>query len=224
MIFKNIIDKELLFEAKKEVAGALKIFYNIDISIKEEQAVMEPQTQVQPEQPAPTPAPATAPTVAPAAPPAPATPVTTSVPVQESINEDEDGKSINKKLDGVLTLTKEDADNIQSVEDLIDFMADKKDHGEKILDELTVEVITSLIMSPDSMSASDVIKKDDQIIITIYYGYKKDNSIGFKILKRRGVNSVSTIMLKDNEVLDTQFDFKKFNSQIVDYRNEWLNK
>lgn len=221
MNFKDIISKEFLFESKKEVAGALKVFYSIDIKIQEEQSIEQP---MEPETPAPEPEPA------PVAVPQPQTvpPVPAQQPVvqQESINEEDadDGKSVIKKLDGVLTLTKEDADNIQSVEDLIDFMADKKDHGEKILDELTVEVITSLIMSPDAMKTNDIIKKEDQIIITIYYGYKKENSIGFKILKRRGVSSVSTIMLKDNEVLDSQFDFKKFNSQIVDYRNEWLNK
>lgn len=219
MNFKDIISKEFLFESKKEVAGALKIFYFIDIKIQEEQAIerpMEPEVPVQAPVPVQTPQPQVVPSVAAPQP----------VVQQESINEedDDDGKSVIKKLDGVLTLTKEDADNIQSVEDLIDFMADKKDHGEKILDDLTVEVITSLIMSPDAMKTNDIIKKEDQIIITIYYGYKKENSIGFKILKRRGVSSVSTIMLKDNEVLDSQFDFKKFNSQIVDYRNEWLNK
>lgn len=219
MNFKDIISKEFLFESKKEVAGALKVFYSIDIKIQEEQAMEQPP---EPEVPQPQPEPVAVPQPQ-ITPPAP-----TQQPVvqQESINEEDadDGKSVIKKLDGVLTLTKEDADNIQSVEDLIDFMADKKDHGEKILDELTVEVITSLIMSPDAMKTNDIIKKEDQIIITIYYGYKKENSIGFKILKRRGVSSVSTIMLKDNEVLDSQFDFKKFNSQIVDYRNEWLNK
>lgn len=219
MNFKDIISKEFLFESKKEVAGALKVFYSIDIKIQEEQAMEQPP---EPEVPQPQPAPVAVPQ------PQTVPPVPAQQPVvqQESINEEDadDGKSVIKKLDGVLTLTKEDADNIQSVEDLIDFMADKKDHGEKILDELTVEVITSLIMSPDAMKTNDIIKKEDQIIITIYYGYKKENSIGFKILKRRGVSSVSIIMLKDNEVLDSQFDFKKFNSQIVDYRNEWLNK
>ena len=70
----------------------------------------------------------------------------------------------------------------------------------------------------------DIINKNDQIIINLVYGYKKDNSIGLKILKRKGVNSVSVIMLKDNEVLDSKFDQKRFNSQIIDYRNEWLNK
>jgi hypothetical protein len=218
MNFIDVIRKEFLFESKKESVGALKVFYDINISIKEDAEVPEQidqqQQQINTDNAAPT-----QPVVAPA-PVAP--PVVGQPAVQESINEDVDG--VEKKLSGVLSLTKEDADNIQSIEDLIDFMADKKDKGEKILDELTVEVITSLIMSPDAMKMNDIIKKDDQIIITIFYGYKKENSIGFKILKRRGVSSVSTIMLKDNEVLDAQFDFKKFNSQIVDFRNEWLNK
>lgn len=220
MNFKDIIRKEFLFESKKEVAGALKIFYSIDIKIQEEgtpiEQPQEPAPQSQPQPVAQEPAPQ----------PQPVAQEPQSVVQQESINEeeDDDDKTIVKKLDGVLTLTKEDADNIQSIEDLIDFMADKKNNGEKILDELTVEVITALIMAPDAMKTNEIIKKDDQIIITIYYGYKKENSIGFKILKRKGVSSVSTIMLKDNEVLDSQFDFRKFNSQIVDYRNEWLNK
>ena len=221
MNFKDIIRKELLFESKKEVAGALKIFYSIDIKIQEEGTPIE-----QPQEPTPVQEPQPV-AQEPAPQPQPVAQEPQPVVQQESINEeeeDDDDKTIVKKLDGVLTLTKEDADNIQSIEDLIDFMADKKNNGEKILDELTVEVITALIMAPDAMKTNEIIKKDDQIIITIYYGYKKENSIGFKILKRKGVSSVSTIMLKDNEVLDSQFDFRKFNSQIVDYRNEWLNK
>lgn len=218
MNFKDIIRKEFLFESKKEVAGALKLFYSIDVKIQEEEdiPIEQPQEPQQPQPVAQEPVPQPQPAL---------TQEPQPVVQQESINEeDDDDKTIVKKLDGVLTLTKEDADNIQSIEDLIDFMADKKNNGEKILDELTVEVITALIMAPDAMKTNEIIKKDDQIIITIYYGYKKENSIGFKILKRKGVSSVSTIMLKDNEVLDSQFDFRKFNSQIVDYRNEWLNK
>lgn len=220
MNFRGILDKELLFETKKETAGALKVFYDIDIKIMEEQA--PPPVQQQPQQEVPTQ------TIPQPVEPVPApVPVQNNMPVQqESINEDEsdDSKSVIKKLNGVLTLTKEDADNIQSIEDLIDFLGDKKDRGQQILDDLTVEILTSLVMTPDAMSTSDIIKKEDQIIITIFYGYKKDNSIAFKILKRRGVGSVSLIMLKDNEVLDSKFDYKKFNSQIIDYRNEWLNK
>ena len=220
MNFKDIIRKEFLFESKKEVAGALKIFYSIDIKIQEEGTPIE-----QPQEPTPAQEPQPV-AQEPAPQPQPVAQEPQPVVQQESINEedDDDDKTIVKKLDGVLTLTKEDADNIQSIEDLIDFMADKKNNGEKILDELTVEVITALIMAQDAIKKNEIIKKDDQIIITIYYGYKKENSIGFKILKRKGVSSVSTIMLKDNEVLDSQFDFRKFNSQIVDIRNEWLNK
>jgi hypothetical protein len=223
MNFKDIIRKEFLFESKKEVAGALKIFYSIDIKIKEDSSPIEqPKEPVAPpvQEPAPV---EQQPVEQPAQQPA-QQPVVQQENINEEEDDDDDDKTIVKKLDGVLTLTKEDADNIQSIEDLIDFMADKKNNGEKILDELTVEVITALIMAPDAMKTNEIIKKDDQIIITIYYGYKKENSIGFKILKRKGVSSVSTIMLKDNEVLDSQFDFRKFNSQIVDYRNEWLNK
>ena len=217
--FKDIINKELLFEAKNKTVGALKVFYDINIKIEDEEQKQEAPPVEQPIPTAPTTPVETIPQ--PVVPPTVPAPIDPNAPVQESVISEEE---IEKKIQGEIALTKEDADNIQTVEDLIDFLGDKKHKGEPILDELTIEVITSLLGNQDAMKTSDVINKNDQIIINLVYGYKKDNSIGLKILKRRGVNSVSVIMLKDNEVLDSKFDQKRFNSQIIDYRNEWLNK
>ena len=220
MTFKDVVNKELLFESKKNITGCLKVFYDINIKIND----LEDPTpeQVPPEPAAPVAAePAPVPTAPVTAEPAPLDPNAVPPVQQESVMTEEE---VEKKIQGEVPLTKEDADNIQTIEDLIDFLADKKSNGENILDELTVEVITSLIGNPEALKASDIIKKEDQMIINLCYGYKKDNSVGFKILKRRGVNSVSVIMLKDNEILDGKFDIGRFNSQIIDYRNEWLKK
>ena len=229
MNFRDIIKKEFLFEEKKEKSGALKVFYNIDIKIKDEkdpEKSVPPPVQEPVQAPAPTiqePNPALAPTL----------------PVQESINEEDlpvepevgpgeqepnVGKDIIKHIDGVISLSKDDVENIQTIDDLLDLLGDKKHDGQDLLDDLTIEVITSLVGNPEAMKAQNLLKKDDQIIISLAFGYKKDDSVGIKILKRRGVSSVSIMMTKDNEVLDSPFDTKRFNGQIVAYRNETINK
>lgn len=229
MNFKDIIKKELLFEMKKE-SGTLKIFYDIDIKIKNEIAkVVEPVPEV-PIEPVPeTP-------VAPV-PETPVVPVTETpvapkvLPVKESINEEDEpietvapGKDIIKKIEGVIALSKEEIDNIMTIDDILDVLGDKKHKGEDLLDDLTIETVLSLIGNPEAMKSPDLIKKNDQIIINLNFGYKKEDSVGIKILKRKGVNSVSIMLIKDNAIIDAPFDVKKFNNQITEYRNDYTEK
>lgn len=216
MKFGDIISKELLFEVKKEKTGSIKVFYDIDIKIKEEDETVAPTAESpQPEVPEVP--------VAPEVPPVQTVTPIPGAPVQESMNEEE-GNDISKKIEGIISLSKEEVENIQIIDDLLDVLGDKKHKGEDLLDDLTVEVITGLIADPNSLKTSNIVKKDDQIVINLAYGFKKDDSVGIKILKRRGVNSISIMMLKDNEVLNAPFDAAKFNSQIVEYRNEVVKK
>jgi hypothetical protein len=64
-----------------------------------------------------------------------------------------------------------------------------------------------------------LVKKEDKVFIDINYGNKKTDSIGFKVLKRQGVNNLSIVMKKNNEILDGKFDLAQLNSQILFFRN-----
>lgn len=218
--FKNIFEDIFLVEKKTESTNrTLKVFYNIDVHINNpEEQPEQPVQNNQPaaQQPAATPVVAQAPQVAPAAP-------------MESVKENRNLLTEESELDyvyknaGVVGVSNEEADNIQTFEDLLDFLADKTDNtGRHILDEVVVEVV--LAMSGTSkIPIEDIVKKEDKIIISVDYGHKIDDSIGFKLLKRIGVNDISIVMKKDNEVLDAKFDLRQFNGQIINYRNEVTN-
>lgn len=121
---------------------------------------------------------------------------------------------------GVLNVPKQEFDNIQTLEDIVDYITDKRDNkGLKIIDDITVELIYSMAGITQTDLGS-IVKKEDKIIVDIDYGNKKEDSVGIKLLKRAGVNNVSLIMKKDNELIDAPFNLKQFNSQIVSFRNE----
>lgn len=225
-IFSSIFTEE---KNKKNVKS-LKVFYDIDINIKkpaevEEQPVkQEPGQEAIPQEPVPTQPQPTA--TVPPAPPA------QSIPAESFINkakkiflEDEftlgsnDGSYIYKR-EGILSVPKEEYENIQTLDDLLDFISGSKDEeGKQILDEAAVELILTLT-GISATPLEDIIKKEDRVIIDINYGNKVEDSIGFKVLKRDGANNLSIVMKKNNEILNSKFDLKSFNSQILEFRNE----
>lgn len=209
---------------------SLKIFYNMDIHIK------NPNTEIpeQPVQQEPTQQaiqPATQPTQQ--VPPA-------QVAAEEKIikkakkvfledeftlgNKNNNNGDYVYKNEGILTVPKEEYENIQSLDDLLDYIGDSSDDsGNRILDEAAIELVlamTGITQTP----LEDLVKKEDKVLIDVSYGNKKEDSIGFKVLKRDGVNNLSIVMKKDNEILDAKFDLKNFNSQLLAFRNSVVNK
>jgi hypothetical protein len=135
----------------------------------------------------------------------------------------EDDADFTQKVKGEMKVSKSEVENIQTFEDLLDFVADHKDsYGNPILGEVAVELILTLIGSNAQANISDIIKKDDKVLIDISYGSKISESVGFKLLKRVGVSSVSIMMKKNNHILDTPFNLKMMNSQILLFRNEMV--
>lgn len=226
-VFSSIFTEE---KGKKNVKS-LKVFYDIDINVKKPAEIEEQPVKQEPGQEAipqePTQPLAQAQPVAPQV----ATP-TQPIPTESFIDkakkiflEDEftlganDGSYVYKR-EGILSVPKEEYENIQTLDDLLDFISGSKDEeGRQILDEAAVELVLSLTgISPTPLE--DIIKKEDRVIIDINYGNKVEDSIGFKVLKRDGANNLSIVMKKNNEILSSKFDLKAFNNQILEFRNE----
>lgn len=227
---KSIID-DVIFEEKNET---LKLFYNIDVFIqefkdkKEEEPVVEPevtQAPTAPEVPPVVPAPDAAPAVAP------------------TEGFDENGNLLTEsifkqKVEGELTVPKQDAENIQTIQDLIDYLSDKQHSTEKksvvqkvldkkgkaetkgkILSPVIQEVILLLSGLGGEENLGDIVDKGDKVIVQLQYGNNKSDNIGLKINKNSGTEVFSIMIVKDGEILPGKFDQTLINKQILFYRN-----
>ena len=218
---KGLVD-EIIFEAKKDT---LKVFYNIDVFLQdfkddEEEVADEPVTPVIP----------------PVDPNVPADP---NVPVQAESNT-KHGNQLNEaiiktKVKGELTVTKEEASNIQTLQDLIDFLSDKKHTqqtivekvldkkgstiGETIISPEIQEVILVLAGTGDTTKLADIVDKGDKVLVDIDYGSSRETNIGLKINKNSGTDSFSIMLKKDGKILSGAFDQSMLNKQILFYRN-----
>ena len=246
---KGIIDDLFLIEKSIE-KSVLKIFYNIDVSIhnpeKQETApitntsnevaqapdvIQKQKTEsfrnrikqfLNEEDPNAVPP---IPPVEPAVAPAPTAPVELS---PEPPAPEEKPKSTEpdfvKKAKGVLNISKDEANDIQTLEDVLSFTGDKKDKdGTKVLDDVSVELILAM-SGASNTPLQNIIKKEDKVMIEILYGAKEDSSIGLKVLKRTGVSNVSIVMIKNKEIINAPFNLKTFNDQLVEFRNDIMRK
>ncbi len=203
MKIKNIID-EVLLEKK---AKNLRVFFKTDIFVQEfpekEDAEEEPvrQTPEKPEVEAQQPAVA----------------VEDTKNVEELINED-----IHKfNSVGELVVPEEDANNIQTMEDLLDYLSDKSVDDKKILDNFIIEIAKTL-SGVGAKPLEEVVHKGDKILVDVDYGVEKENSIGFKILKNAGSDSITITMKKDSKVVASPFDLPTFNKQLIYFRNSLI--
>jgi len=207
--FKEVVSN--IFEEKKE-KGGLKLFYAVDIFVSEDEPetpetnIPEPEVPEVPEVPAP----------------APAVPATTES-FYSSLGYYMKEENIDSKKTGIIIVPESDFTNIQTIDDLMDYLVDKKEKdGRPILNEFATELVLTLTSAESAtQQASDLLKKNDKILIDLDYGEDKDDSVGIKILKRSGVNSVSVMMKKDGNILPGKFSAENFNNQIIIYRNNY---
>lgn len=239
MNLKELFDREFLFESKKD-NKLYKIFYRIDINLKKAKKEEQPAPQeVAPQAPAaevPQPAPQQpiAQTEVPAA-----TEVSQPLPQEvpqaqnlsfspsvvtedDSSNETEitDDNSIVRKLNGELEISKEDVDDIQSIDDILDKL--KSSNNPQILDELSYEFILNMLQTnqlDDSLKAQ-LDYKASNLFVEIMYGKKKEESVGFRLIKRKNSDLISNSMLLDNQIVNSPFSKQKLDQKIVDTRNE----
>lgn len=255
MKFKELFDKEFLYESKKEDKKATKIFYNFDINIKKKE---EEQTTPTAQQNEPTPD--TNAQSAPVVPdinaqpipdtsaqPAPVVPdintqpipdMNTGVPdlsnlplasvvTEDDDNGDNDGNvSINddnnivRKFKGEMVLEKEEVDNIQTVEDIINILAENKVDGVNVLDEFTSDILQVMANPATQMQLKEKIDIESKIFAEILYGKKPEDSVGVRFVKRKGSEMITTSMMIDNKIVNAQYKKETLDKRITEYRND----
>lgn len=237
MNLKELFDREFLFESKKD-NKLYKIFYRIDINLKKAKNEEAPAPQeVTPQAPAADISQQQINQQQPIA-PQPEVPAATEVPQQapsqdlsfspsvvtegDSSNETEitDDNSIVRKLSGELEISKEDVDDIQSIDDILDKL--KSSNNPQILDELSYEFILNMLQSnqlDDSLKVQ-LDYKASNLFVEIMYGKKKEESVGFRLIKRKNSDLISNSMLLDNQIVNSPFSKQKLDQKIVDTRNE----
>lgn len=229
----NDVIQDVIFEEKTQ---QLKLFYNIDVFIQEfkddEDKKTEPDNTEEPE--------ATAGAESgtePAGEPAAAETGTT----QESVSQEGTYLSeavYKRNVNGELIVPKEEAMNIQTLQDLVDYLSDKEHQGEgktssirKVLGKKpekeakgkiispTIQEIILILAGAGEGELGDIINKGDKVIVEVKYGKDKYDNIGFKINKNSGTDVFSIMLIKDGEILAGQFDQTLINKQILYFRN-----
>lgn len=203
MKVKNLINSILLGEEDEK---GLKLYYKTDIFIQdfpEEEEEEEPEAPVTAQEPAPAAQPAGLP------------------PDIESTEESGNllAEDIYKvKTEGEEVLPKEEADNIQTLEDLVDYVSDLKENGKPVMSEVAKEIVLTLAgLGQDALD--DLVNEGDKVIVDIDYGTDIEDSIGLRVNKVPGSNSISISMKKNSKIIPGNFDLASFNRQLVFFRN-----
>ena len=246
MKFKEIFDRSIVIE--EHVRKGLKIYYEVDLELynpteeKVEQPQQPNQQNIQPQQSQDM---STQPIQEPVQPspdmnqqpqqdlnnqPVNQTQDTSGIDVDSfklssvttEENEDDENKII-KKFEGEMSLNDSQKDNIQSFDDILEALSKLKSKGENMFDEFSLEVAT-LCANQNFDKLKSELDKKSKIFIEIYYGFKKDDSIGVRFSKRPNSDILTSTMLIDNEIVSSKFDINRINQQIVEYRNYEVNK
>ena len=246
MKFKEIFDRSIIIE--EHVRKGLKIYYEVDLELykpKEEnveQSQQPVQQNIQPQQPQDM-------NAQQIQEPVQATPDMNQQPQQDlnnqpvnqtqdtsgidvdsfklssvttEENEDDENKII-KKFEGEMALNDSQKDNIQSFDDILEALSKLQSKGENMFDEFSLEIAT-LCANQNFDKLKSELDKKSKIFIEIYYGFKKDDSIGIRFSKRPNSDILTSTMLIDNEIVSSKFDINRINQQIVEYRNYEVNK
>jgi hypothetical protein len=235
MNLKNIVDDLFIVEDKGNDKQSLKIFYNVDILIhnpNEQGNSNLPPQQITNNQNAENQSPSVIQQqedfrskikgLLNEADEAPQN--TEVVPnVEVSATPPPVNENFQRKTSGEISVPFDEVNDIHTLDDLLDFMADKTDRTGKILDQVSIELIFAMA-GINQTPLDQIVKQNDKVIIEVDYGKKKDETIGFKVLKRAGVSNVSIVMIKDGEVLDAPFDLKAYNNQLILLRNGVMKK
>ena len=121
-------------------------------------------------------------------------------------------------VQGEITMPASEADNIQTLEDLIDYLGDNKEGGKPIINDLVEEIVLA-VAGVGAKPLENLVNEGDKIFVDIDYGKEKEDSVGLRINKQSGSTALSISMKKDNKIIPGEFDIEQFNKQLVYYRN-----
>jgi len=213
MAVKDLI-REVLYEEKTK---GLKLWYDVNIFI---QGFVEPGDEEEPKVEKP---PVEKPPVEEPPPSAPALGPATAAPAPLVASTKYNGKILNEDIykmraKGELFIPREEAENIQTLEDLLDYLSDKRIEGKPIINALVTEIILTLA-GTGTKTIEEIVKKGDRVRIDIKYGGEIGDSIGIKVNKNSGSDTITMSMSKDNKILSGAFDLAQFNKILIFYRN-----
>lgn len=153
---------------------------------------------------------------------------TLSVPPLASVVTEDDDKdkvevndedNIIRKMEGEIVVDKEEVNDIQSIDDIISYLAEKENDGVKILDEFSADIIQALVNPATQQEVKDKVDKESKIFAEIIYGKKTDDSVGIRLIKRKNSELVTTSMLIDNKILNAAYSKDILDKRITEYRN-----
>ena len=134
-----------------------------------------------------------------------------------------DDNNIVRKIEGQVELKQEKVDEIQTFQDIIEYLTKEQVEGVSVFDEFTSEVINT-IFSPQAAQISQMVDKKSSIFVDIQYGFAKDDNVGVRIKKVANSDTVSNVMIIDGEIINAPFNLMKVNERIIDYRNNLISK
>lgn len=151
-----------------------------------------------------------------------------AVPLPSVVTEDDDNDkivvndedSIVRKLEGEIQLQKEEVDEIQTVEDLINKLTDAKKDGVEILDEFSSDIISTCLTPQLQAELAQKVDKRSLIFAEILYGKKRENSVGVRIIKRKNSDLLTVSMMIDNKIINSQYKKETLDKRITDIRND----
>jgi hypothetical protein len=153
----------------------------------------------------------------------PPAPLPTEAPAPLAASTIETGNVLNediykRKVSGKMALSKEEADNIQTIEDLLDFATDVQIEGRNVINDLIMEIVLAL-SEENGTPIHELVKKGDKIRIDMKYGESKKDSVGLKVNKNAGSDAIALMMTKDSKIIPGTFNTPQFNRMLIYYRN-----
>lgn len=149
-----------------------------------------------------------------------------SIQTEETENNNVDIKDDNtivRKLEGEVELKKEKVDEIQTFQDIIEYLTKEQVEGVSVLDEFSSEIL-NIIFTPQASQISQKVDKKSSIFADIQYGFGKDDNVGVRIKKTANSDLISNVMIIDGSIINAPFNLMKVNERIIDYRNSLINK
>lgn len=149
-----------------------------------------------------------------------------SIQTEETENNNidiKDDNTIVRKLEGEVELKKEKVDEIQTFQDIIEYLTKEQVEGVSVLDEFSSEIL-NIIFTPQASQISQKVDKKSSIFADIQYGFGKDDNVGVRIKKIANSDLISNVMIIDGSIINAPFNLMKVNERIIDYRNSLVNK
>jgi hypothetical protein len=142
---------------------------------------------------------------------------------QEKEQEQEQGQGqiYRHKAQGELNVPKEKVENIQNLENLLNYASNVYEGGDPVINELVVETIKTAA-GVGQGAIGEIFDEDDKMIVDIDYGFSREDSVGVKINKAAGSEVVSFSMKHNGNILPSKFDYNTFNNQLLSLRKRFM--